>query len=84
MFLSCRSVSTQLTDGELAHCPPLTRAGVRLHLTFCEDCTRYLVQLRAVQAALGALRAGAVSAETKLRFARQFREWHARLEKPGS
>jgi hypothetical protein len=81
MFLSCRSVSAQLTDGKHAHGPPLTRVGIRLHLTFCKDCTRYLVQMRAVRAALGALRTAEVAAETKARLGEQFRTWHAGLGK---
>jgi len=66
MFLSCRSVAAQLTDGEHTHGPPLIRAGIQLHLAFCGDCARYLVQMRAVQAALAALRTDEVAAETKV------------------
>ena len=84
MFLSCRSVAAQLTDGEHTHGPPLTRVGIRLHLSFCKDCARYLVQMTAVKAALSALRTGEVAAETKLRLGEQFRAWHAGLGKRGS
>jgi hypothetical protein len=84
MFLSCRSVAAQLTDDEHTHGPPLTRMGIRIHLTLCNGCARYLVQLRAVQAALAALRTGEVATEAKLRLGQQFRAWHADLEKQGS
>lgn len=84
MFLSCRSVAAQLTDGEHAHGPPLTRVGIRLHLSFCKECARYLAQMRAVQAALAALRTGEVAAETKVRLGQQFRAWHSGLGKLGS
>ena len=83
MFLSCRSVAAQLTDGEHTG-TSLTRVGIRLHLTFCRDCTRYLVQMTAVQAALAALRTDDVAAETKIRLGQQFRAWHADLGKRGS
>jgi hypothetical protein len=83
MFLSCRSVSSQLTDGEHSHGPALTRLGIRLHLGFCKDCTRYLVQLRAVGAALGSLATGEVRDETKARLAAQYRAWQASLGKQG-
>jgi hypothetical protein len=84
MLLTCRSVAAQLTDGEHTHGSPLTRVGIRVHLTFCKDCTRFLVQIRAVQAALAALGSGEVTAEAKVRLNQQFRAWHAGLEKPGS
>lgn len=80
MFLSCRSVAAQLSDGEHTHGPRLTRVGIRLHLTFCKDCTRYLGQIRAVQAALAALQTAGVAAETKIRLGQQFRAWHADLK----
>ena len=84
MFLSCRSVAAQLTDGEHNRGTSPTRVGIRLHLTFCRDCTRYLVQMTAVQAALAALRTDDVAADTKVRLGQQFRAWHADLGKPGS
>jgi hypothetical protein len=83
MYFSCRSVAAQLTDGEHLH-SRLTRVGLRLHLTFCGDCTRYLAQMKAVRAALAALRTSGVESETKARLGQQFRQWHAGQGKPGA
>lgn len=84
MFLSCRSVSAQLTDGEHVHGGALCQMGIRLHLALCENCTRYLAQLRAVQAALAALRTGEVTPETKVRLSVRFQSWQAGLGKPSA
>jgi hypothetical protein len=82
MFLSCRSVSSQLNEGEHTDGSKLTRVGLRLHLTFCANCTRYLVQMTALRAALGAARTSEVPADSKGRLCAQFRAWHAGVGKP--
>jgi hypothetical protein len=81
-MLFCRSVTAKLTDRRDAHGPWLTRAGIRLHLSVCRDCYRYLRQMKAVQAALAALGEGSVAPDTRARLAERFRAWHAGLPKP--
>jgi hypothetical protein len=84
MFLSCRSVSAQLNESEDSQGSALTRAGIRLHLTFCRHCTRYLVQMTALRAALRAARTSQVPDDTKGLLCAQFRAWHAGVGKSPS
>lgn len=74
----------RLTEGEHAQGPPFASWGLRVHLAFCQDCTRYLVQIRAVQAALAALKKGGVAPETRVQLGQRFRAWHAGLGTPRS
>jgi hypothetical protein len=86
MVLTCRAAVAHLTDDQPA-------PGLRLHLAICRDCGRYLQQLTAVRAALGALRGPgvggeaaegegggqAVSPRTRALLAARFRAWRATL-----
>jgi hypothetical protein len=77
MALRCRSVIARLPDAEEGRASWLVRAGVRLHLAICGDCSRYLRQLEAVRAALGALAGRGVAAGTKAELTARFRAWRA-------
>jgi hypothetical protein len=52
MLISCKDASrliSQLEDGEL---PFRQRVAVRLHLLFCDACTRFVRQLRFLRATM--------------------------------
>jgi hypothetical protein len=82
MFATCRTVVARLPDHQEGRGSQLARAGVRLHLSFCADCCRYLGQLEAVRGALGALPAAGVSDETRARLLARFRAWRAGAARP--
>jgi Putative zinc-finger len=52
ILISCKDASrliSQMQDGEL---PFRRRMAVRLHLLFCDACTKFLRQLRFLRAAM--------------------------------
>lgn len=52
MLISCKDASrliSQMEDGDL---PFRQRAAVRVHLLFCEACTRFVQQLRFLRATM--------------------------------
>jgi hypothetical protein len=79
MVPGCRTLITELTAYEEGAGSGLRRAGVKLHLAVCGDCSRYLDQARALRAALGALATGAVAPPIRDRLLERFRAWHAAL-----
>jgi hypothetical protein len=84
MVPGCRTLIAELTAYEEGAVSRLERAGVKLHLALCGDCSRYLRQARAVRAALGALATGSVAPQTRDRLLERFRAWHAALPaRPG-
>jgi hypothetical protein len=82
MVPSCRTLVAELTDFEEGAGTHLARAGVKLHLALCGDCTRYLEQARAVRAALGGLAAETIAPQTRARLLEGFRAWHAGRSRP--
>jgi hypothetical protein len=79
----CRTLIRELTDHEEGVGTAIERAGVKLHLALCGDCTRYVEQARAVRAALGTLASGAIAPQTRARLLERFRAWHASLPPGG-
>jgi len=84
MPIRCRTVVARLPDHEEGRLSRLARSGIHLHLAVCRECGTYLKQLRAVQAALGALQGDGVAPTTKAVLLEKFRAWHAGLARSGS
>jgi anti-sigma factor RsiW len=63
-MLSCREVTDKASDYLDAALPPGQRMALRLHLSVCRHCRRYLRQLRATVAALRHLDGADVSEDT--------------------
>lgn len=77
MLPTCRTLVSSLTDHEEGEGDWLTRAGVHLHLSLCEECSRYVGQARMVRAALSGLAGAAVSPGTEALLMQRFRAWRA-------
>ena len=72
--LACQEVVELVTAYLDDALPPARRALVQAHLDACDDCTRYLAQIRATIDQVGALPLDGLSDEAYQALAEAFRE----------
>jgi hypothetical protein len=78
MIPTCRTLILNLTEHEEDDGTWLKRAGVKLHLSLCGECYRFVSQSSLVRAALAGVPAKPISPDTKALLMDRFRAWSAR------
>jgi anti-sigma factor RsiW len=74
---SCQEMVELITDYLEGSLSRSQRRRFETHLAGCENCTKYLAQMRATIAATGELRTEDLSPEMREEFASIFRHWRA-------
>lgn len=75
--LVCQEMVELITDYLEGSLPRAQRTRFEAHLKACENCTEYLVQMRATIAATGRLREEDLTPEMREEFGAIFRHWHS-------
>jgi anti-sigma factor RsiW len=73
--ISCQELVELVTDYLEGRLSWSDRRRVEDHLRLCEDCTRYLAQMRATIAATGRVREEDLSAEARAALLDAFMSW---------
>lgn len=78
MVPSCKNIVLKLTEMEEGHASWAIRTGIRVHLSYCKHCRRYVNQMRAMQRALRVIaEEDAVAANVEAALLERFAAWHA-------
>ncbi|WP_242338838.1 MULTISPECIES: anti-sigma factor [Anaeromyxobacter] len=74
-MLTCKELTELVTDYAEGNLSFVDRLRFRVHIGMCRDCRRYVRQVKATAAALGALPVPELSPDLEQELLRRFDDW---------